>query len=205
MPASSRTLLLVALNIMALAAAPAAQTITDRIRAAQRNPDVPLVIMTVGEPFVLTLAELVKGSDLVVDANVARVRTYANDRDTDILTDFTILPNRVLVGSVPVGVSTPGATAGLMLATYGGEIVREGVHVRAMDYSMRPLTEGVRYLLFLKKWKAPSTYEIYNAAAFELSDVAKPMARHGADLFHDVANRPYAELVREITALSAAK
>ena len=204
MPASSRTLLLVALNITALAAAPAAQTITDRIRVAQQNPDVSLVMMgSVDESLVLTLAELVKASDLVVEANLVHLRTYVNDRDTDILTDFTIVPNRVLVGSVPVGVSTPGVTARLILATYGGEIVRDGVHVRAIKHGLRPVTEGVRYLLFLKKWTAPGTYEIYNAAAFELSDVAKPLARQGADLFRDVANRPYGDLVRAISAAAA--
>ena len=67
---------------------------------------------SVDESLVLTLAELVKASDLVVEANLVHLRTYVNDRDTDILTDFTIVPNRVLVGSVPVGVSTPGATPG---------------------------------------------------------------------------------------------
>jgi hypothetical protein len=202
---STRSLLFVALNITVLTPAPAAQTITDRTRAAQRN-DVPLIMIgSVDESGVLTLAELVKASDLVVEANLVHVRTYVNDRDTDILTDFAILPNRVLVGSVPVGVSTPGATAGLVLATYGGEIVRDGVHVRAIKHGLRPVTAGVRYLLFLKKWTAPGTYQIYNAAVFELSDVAKPLARQGSDLFPDVAGRTYSELLKEIAAVAGVR
>jgi hypothetical protein len=206
MRASIRTLLLIALNIAGLAATPAAQTITDRIRVAQQNTDVSLVMMgSVDESLVLTLAELVKASDLVVDANLVHVRTYVNDRDTDILTDFGIVPNRVLVGSVPVGVSTPGATARLILATYGGEIVRDGVHVRATKHGLRPVTEGVRYLLFLKKWTAPGTYQLYNSAVFELSDVAKPLAIQGADLFRDAANRPYSDLLKEIAAVAGVR
>jgi hypothetical protein len=203
--ASTGIVLWIVVGVVVCGSTLRAQTISDRIRAA-RLSDVPLMMIgSVDESGVLTLAELVKASDLVVEASVVHVRTYANDRDTDILTDFAIVPNQVLAGSVPVGVSTPGATAGLMLTTYGGEIVRDGVHVRAIKHGLRPVMEGVRYLLFLKKWTAPGTYQIYNAAAFELSDVAKPLAISGADLFPDVANRPYKELVKEIATVSAPK
>jgi hypothetical protein len=78
-----------------------AQTISDRIRAGARQPGEPLVIGTLGEPLRLSIDQLTKRSDAVVEATVKPLRTYINDADTAVITDFEILTRRVLERGLP--------------------------------------------------------------------------------------------------------
>jgi hypothetical protein len=157
-----------------------AQTISDRIYDVSRKPGTPVIFGVLGEPIPLSVDELTKQSDLVVETRLSRLDTYVNADDTAIYTDFEMLPIRILAGNVPVAIP-------LMLRTYGGEVVREGVTIRAENHDSEQLKESALYLLFLKHLGPdPTVYKLYNVGAFELSnDTARPLARGGADLYRD--------------------
>src|SRR5207247_5768060 len=121
-------------------------TISDRIHDPSRAPGTPVVIGVLGEPEPLSLDELTKRSDLVVEARVERLRSYINALDTAVLTDFSIVPLRVLTGRNPSASSKPGAGR-LLLSTYGGEVTKDGVTVKAENHGQQALKNGGRYLL----------------------------------------------------------
>jgi hypothetical protein len=169
-----------------------AQTISDRIYDPLRKPGAPVIIGTLGEPTPLSIDEMTKRSDLVVETKLSRVKTYINAADTAVITDFEMSPTEMFVGTLP----PLGRT--LVLTTYGGELVKDGITVRAENHNLGELKENVTYLLFLKRFGSePDAYQIYNVGAFERSgDTARPLARDGADLFKDF-NKSYAGLLTQ--------
>ena len=185
---------LICATVLLLTAGPNAfgQTISDRVFAAGRDPGAPLIIGLIGEPRPLSIAELTKESDLIIEARVRALKTYVNDADTAVLTDFELLPVRELAGHAP-------AAGPFILRTYGGEVIRYGVTVRAENHDSEPLKENVVYLLFLKKFGADSgVYQIHNAGVFERTTGSpRPLARQGADLFRDFA-RGYRDVVARV-------
>lgn len=202
-----RRLLIVMLGVALHPSWATAQTISDRIRDAKQRPGTPVVVGTLGEPWVLSLEELIRASDLIVVAKVSWLRSYINQADTAVITDSAILPIRVLAGTVRTGAAVPGQTTPLVVSDYGGEAVRDGVTVRAENHNREHLRDGGTYLLFLKKFgKEPGVYSIYNDAAFELSgDTLRPLARQASELFKDFVGRPYSEITPRIAATAKAK
>jgi hypothetical protein len=177
-----------------------AQTISDRIYNPSRKPGTPVVIGALGEPVLLSIDEMTKRSDLVLEATLSRLKTYINAADTAVVTDFEMSPAEMFVGSIP----TLGRM--LVLTTYGGEVVKDGVTVRAQNHNLRKLNEGVTYLLFLKRFGSePDVYQIYNVGVFERAgDTARPLAMEGTDLFRDF-KRPYADIILRVTESAAAR
>jgi hypothetical protein len=157
-----------------------AQTISERIHALSLEPGTPLIIGALGEPIPLSVAEITKRSDLILEARVFRLNTYIDAADTTVSTDFQLLPIRILAGTIPV--VTP-----LVLRTEGGEVIKGGVTVRYENHNREELKESVVYLLFLKRWGPdPSVYRIQDLGAFELSNnAARPLARDGENLYRD--------------------
>src|SRR5438093_12422833 len=78
-----------------------AQTISDRFKDPSRKPGTPIVIGTLGEPIPLSIEELTERSDLILEAKVSWLKSYINVEDTAVITDYTIVPIRVLAGTVP--------------------------------------------------------------------------------------------------------
>ena len=169
------------------------QTISDRIYDPLRKPGTPVIVSVLGEPTPFSIAEMTKRSDLVVETTLSRVKTYINAADTAVITDFEMSPTEMFVGTLP----PLGRT--LVLTTYGGELVKDGITVRAENHNLGELNENVTYLLFLKRFgPEPDVYRIYNVGAFERSgDTARPLARDGADLFKDF-NKSYAGLLAQV-------
>jgi hypothetical protein len=93
------------------------------------------------------------------------------------------------------------------LSAYGGEAIRDGVTVRAVDHTREELEENVVYLLFLTRSVSgePGAYQIYNAGAFERSNgAARPLARGGADLYRDFSGR-YADVIARVMQSARAR
>jgi hypothetical protein len=196
--------LLTTLLALAFAQASTAPTITDRINDPKRELGTPVVVGVVGDPVPLSLDDLAHRSELVVEGRVKRVRSYINDADTAVLTDFSILPVRVLAGTIPNAVTKPGP-ARLLVTTYGGEVVKAGVTVRAENHNLEPLKDGQRYLLFLRHFGSePGIYQICSGAAFELSDTGSalhPLAHDGSErLYRELASTPYDDVVKRVAA-----
>jgi hypothetical protein len=186
--------------------AAAQATISERVSDASRKPGTPVVIGVLGEPIPLSIDELTNQSDLVVEARVSRLKTYVDEQDTAVLTDFALMPVRILAGTVPDAGSTPSVTPPLVLSTYGGEVVRKGVTVRAVNHDREQLEHGRVYLLFLKRFgEERGVYQIFNAAAFEVSGGAiRPLARQATDLYRDFS-ADYAHVVTRIVAAERAR
>ena len=184
-----------------------AQTISDRLHDPFRRPGVPLVIGMLGEPVPMSVEQLTKSSDLVVEARVSALRTYIDATDTAILTEYAILPVRVLADGVPTAARQPGLATPLRVTVYGGEVIRDGVTVRAENHDLEALKNNVTYLMFLKNAGAKAgSYQIYNAGVFELvKDTARPLASHGRDLYRDVGSGSYNDIAVRIAAVARSK
>jgi hypothetical protein len=176
-----------------------AQTITERLHSVSGEPGTPLIIGILGEPIPLSIDEFTKRSDLVLEARVLRLDTYVNAADTEVITDFQVQPIRILAGHEPIG--TP-----LVLRTYGGEVIRDGVTIQAVNHNTEQLMESVVYLLFLKRFGPDaSVYRILNVGAFEhFGGVARPLARQGKDLFRDFSGT-YADVIARVKQSAHAK
>jgi hypothetical protein len=188
--------------------ATAAQTISDRIRDARENhPGSPVVIGKLGEPSPMSLEELTKTSDLIVEARLRRLESYIDDTDTAVLTRFSIDLIRALRGSIPSHAATPTMTPPLTLIAYGGEVVREGITVRAVNHDSEMFQDGRTYLLFLKKvQRERGVYVVNELAAFELTgDTLRPIGRHGPDLYRDFKDTAYDQVLRLLRRLGPAR
>lgn len=183
-----------------------AQTISERVREASRKPGTPVVIGILGEPMPLSVQELTKGSDLIVEARISRLKSRINLADTAVLTDFGLVPLRVLSGTLPDASVRPGVATPLVMTSYGGEVARDGVTVRAENHDLEPFRDGGIYLLFLTRSndKTPGVYTLFNAAAFEIAGgVVRPLASQGADLFRDFSDSHDQVVARIMAAVRA--
>jgi hypothetical protein len=176
-----------------------AQTISERIRGVPREPGTPLIIGVLGEPMPESVDDLMKGSALVLETEVLLLRTYINAADTGVVSEFEILPIRILAGTVP-------AEMPLLVSTSGGTVIKDGVTVRGVNYNLQQLKENTVYLLFLKHFgPEPNAYAIYNVAAFELSDnTLRPLASPGWDMFKDLS-RTHGEVVAQVMKAARAR
>jgi hypothetical protein len=179
------------------------QTISDRLADSSRKPGTPLVIGTLGEPVPLSIEELTKRSDMVVEARLALLKTYINDRDTAVITDYAIQPIRILTGAVSGAARQPGIATPLVLSVYGGEVVRNGVTIRAVNHNLEPLIIGETYLLFLKHFgNEPGRYDIYNTGVFELSENTLRPLTHHRELYRDFS-KTYGDVVARVMAAAS--
>ena len=96
-----------------------------------------MVIGTLGEPVPLSTDEMTKRSDMVLEATLTRLNTYIKAADTAVVTDFEMSPTEMFVGAIPPlgGI--------LVLTTYGGEVLKDRVTVRAQNHNLGELKEGV--------------------------------------------------------------
>jgi hypothetical protein len=169
----------------------AAQTIVDRLNSTAPPTGAPLVIGILGEPVRLSIEELTKKSDLVVEGTLSVIETYVNKADTAVVTDCQVTPLGALAGTAPV--------SPIVMSTVGGEVVRAGVTIRQETYGRDALHENTVYLIFLKKFGSdPGVYQPYNDGAFERAGgVTRPLATRGNDTYPDFA-RPYTDVVSRV-------
>jgi hypothetical protein len=186
-----RSLLVTILAFGIAASGASAQTITERLAAGSREPGTPLLIGTLGEATPLSVEELTKQSDLAVETRVTRLKTYTNAADTAVLTDFAVLPIRVLAGTPPVDNRSPGVIH---------IVVSTGVTVRAENHGLQPLKPDAVYLLFLKRFgQEPGVYTIYNAGAFEVAnDTLRPLAIP-REVYRDWSETPYSRVAARVS------
>jgi hypothetical protein len=178
-------------------------TVSERIRLAKEKPGTKVVMGMLGDAVPMSIEELTKTAPLVLEARVFVLKTYINEADTAVITDFAVEPIRVLAGQAPrLASSDTGGATGFVVGTYGGEVVKDGVTVRAENYTAEQLKDKGSYLLFLKPFgRQPGYYSIFNAAAFEIvNDSVRPLARSGRDLFKDLVGLKRDEIAVRVAA-----
>ena len=178
-------------------------TISQRVVAAKEAGTTAITIGVLGEPVAMNIDDLAKQAVLVVEARVTWMKTYINQADTAILSDFGVVPMRVMAGHPPPAASNrPGVPTPFVVTTYGGEVVKNGVTVRAVSHSIEQLRSNGIYLLFLKPFgKEAGHFNIVNAAAFEITDDRiRPLARDGHHLFREFVDLPREDISRRVSA-----
>jgi hypothetical protein len=173
----------------------------DRLHDPRRDPKQPIVTPSFGEIQPLSIEQLTQQSELVVEARIARLRSYIDRTDKVVITDYAVQPLRVLAGHEPAnrGISGPNP---IVVVVVAGEVVREGVVIRAMNFNHQDLVDGRTYLLFLKHFDRDDAghYEIFDAAVFEIANgSARPLAAsHSRETFKEFVDLPYSDVVARV-------
>lgn len=97
----------------------------------------------------MSLDDLIKEADLVLDATVYPLKTYLSSDECYLITDYEIRPHEVITG-VPFTARVPGPQT-LTFAMTGGTAVIDGVNVVTRDENLPPIQAGTRVMLFLRK------------------------------------------------------
>lgn len=186
----------------------AAQDLRELARAhAKRHPGEPMLQPASPahyEP--KTIEELTRAAEIVVQATLIQARSYVTPDADRVLTDYSIVTPKFLAGRSPVLTPSKAGTApALILTTYGGEVVLEGVTVRGLDTNREPITSGAQYLLFLKPSRSGQAgqYEIYNGGIFEIvRGNARALIRGADRVFKDAADTPLPRLLDRIQSVA---
>ena len=118
----------------------AAQNLRELAREqAKRNPGEPLLQPASPahyEP--KTIEELTREASVVVQTTLVQTRSYLGSQADRVLTDYSMVTPKFLVGRAPVLTpSRPGMVPALILTTFGGEVVLDGVTVRGTRHEPR--------------------------------------------------------------------
>jgi hypothetical protein len=112
------------------------------------------VTMFMGIDFsMFSFEELVKTAEVIVHGRVRSVRPHLTADESDVVTDVTIDPTRLLKQTTPVvSRAQPGATAPLIVRHVGGTVVEQGMKISlTVDVypSIEEFTAGDEVVCFL--------------------------------------------------------
>jgi hypothetical protein len=148
---SSKVFAVAGALLLSIYASPAsAQTIPGSVRALKAKGVQP--------PFHFEIARMLRDfdlegmiaeSDLIVTGTLSLKDTHLDPTQTAVLTDFVILPSRVVKDRHPAERPTLGR--GLTLTVYGGTMVIEDAQVIFEDTDMDQLPVGQPLVLLLKR------------------------------------------------------
>jgi hypothetical protein len=129
-----------------------AQTLPETVRGllAKGSPEPPFKIPFTRQGLDLDLAQMTSLADLIVLGPLSVSRTYLSADETMILTDYSVLPSRVLFQRHPA--SRPAFGRGLTLTVDGGTMTIEGAQVVMSDNNME-LPVGKPLVLLLQERK----------------------------------------------------
>jgi hypothetical protein len=156
-----------------------AGSVVPSVEAAQR-PTIPQIIQS-SKPGVPTwgnrirelaprpFEEAVATSDLIVVGSLRKLRTYLSADETELYTDFEVVPTSTIAGRTLPLSRKPGAQT-IVLRQWGGRLVIDGVTVEIGDADFPFLPTNTPLLLFLSFDSEAQKYEIFDAigGAFEL-------------------------------------
>ena len=172
---------------------------------AKRHPGEPLLqVASPADYKPKTIEALTREAEVIVQATLVQARSYVSPDADRVLTDYSIVTPTVLADRSPaLTLSRAGTAPALILTTYGGEVVLEGVTVRGFDTSREPIANGAQYLLFLRPSRSGQAgqYEIYYGGIFEIAGGnARALIRDRDRVFKDAANAPLPSLLNQIRA-----
>jgi hypothetical protein len=99
---------------------------------------------------------------------------------------------------------TPGKKVSITVAQIGGSMVSSGTNVFVDDRSFPVLSEGKRYVLFLKYWPAAKAFtpEFGPGGTYPVSD-ASVVTLPSPSMFSGAKTKPLADLLTELRALKS--
>ena len=185
-------------------AVPHAQTIPEM---AKSNPSQLITRAMLIDVEPSTLEELMSAAALVLEATVSDGQSYLSPDEQYVFTDYQLVPLRVFANRVASGQSVPGPSPSLTLATYGGDLVVDGVKVSGWNYAMAPLHGGGRYLLFLVPFGPDGKFQLCRAGAFEINgqQLKSIVTRDSRHVFGEILTAPFDDTVSRIRTLAASR
>ncbi len=200
---TARTPVLVMLAAVAIGGHVDAQSTIPEL--ARKRPANPIVRGRIGDVSPMTLQALTLGAELIVDATVTRQRSYLTSNEQHILTDYQVVPIRVLAGTIPVTRASPGSSP-LILTVYGGEMTIEGFTAYVVDHAVKPPESGRRYLLFMRPFGTDGHYQLYKAGAFEVRDQElRSLLTRDGQLLKEITDIQFDEAVSRIADAAKAR
>jgi hypothetical protein len=153
----------------------------------------------------LSIEQLTAGAELVVKGKLTGPKSYLTADENYILTDYILIPERIIAGRVSASQATPGPATPLILTVQGGELSVERVPVRGVNYALEAMQTDREYLLFLRPFgNRPGQYQLYSGGAFEAgTSSTRPLLKGYGDVFMDIAGTPISELVRRVEDAAA--
>ena len=130
-----------------LAPSSEAQTLRD---AARLSAPGPVAMLTMCDCPEVTLEQLTSTADLIVQGTVRPLQTYLSPDEKELLTDYLVVPTRILLQRAAQTSGRPGPAAAITLTRRGGTTLIEGVQVSFVDQQVAPLIAGAEYILFLR-------------------------------------------------------
>ena len=183
---------------------PHAQTIPE---LAKSNPSKPITQVQLQDFQPSTLEQLMSGAAVVLEATVTSGKSYLSPDEQHLFTDYQLVPIRVFAGRVASAQNVPGPSPALILTTYGGDLVVEGVKVSGGNYGIAPLHGGGRYLLFLVPFGSSGKFQLYQTGAFEVDgqQLKSIVTRDSQRLFGEILAAPLDDTVSRIRTLAASR
>lgn len=180
-----------------------AQTIPELARARPTNPIVRGVLRDI-QP--VPIEVLAKEAQVILIGRLEISKTYLTPDEENVLTDFRIVPERIISGQVPLTRSKPTAAEPLILTVYGGNITIDGFTVTAVDHNLNLPQSGRQFVLFLDAFGAEKgRYQTHRGGIFEISNghLGSLMRRPG--IYKEVSERGIDELLLDIQKAAAGR
>ena len=117
-----------------------------------------------------SIADLAKGSDLVVEGRLRPVRVYLSHGEQYIYTDYEVVSAQVIVDRESAA-RQPSPGGPTIVTLLGGEMVLEGKKVTLIDTTRRSVADGTQFLLFLKRTAEPGRRYTLNRAAAGIFEI----------------------------------
>jgi hypothetical protein len=125
------------------------QTLPERVRTFVANGSAPPYRTHITRMLLdMDLDRIMGQADLIVAGTLTLKRTYLNAKQTKVLTDYEIVPSRVISNRRPA--ERPSFGQGLTLTVEGGTMIIEGVQVIVEDTDLE-LPEGKPLVLLLQR------------------------------------------------------
>jgi hypothetical protein len=194
---------LLSMEFTSICTASPAQTIPERVRA---NPTVPMTTGVLVDIRPLSIEQLTAGAELVVKGTLTRPKSYLTADENYILTDYLVIPERIIAGRVPASQTTAVPATPMILSVQGGELSVEGVPVRGVNYALvEELQTGREYLLFLRPFGSrEGQYQLYMGGAFAIGRTGiRPLLKGYGQVFQGIADTQLPELVRRVENAAA--
>lgn len=153
---------------------------------------------------VLSIAEIVRLSDLVVYGHIGKIETRLVSGDSLVATEYTVTPVHILKGQ-PHGVNAlaPGPTEPIVVQNVGGTLIEGDTRFRTYVESFperEAFTMGEQVVMFLVYNADIGRYQLTDGpyAAFRLTkDGVMPMTKKAAEKRGDTP-RPLAAFLAEL-------
>ena len=162
-----RTLILnVAVMMLALIAIPCHaesqtfMTIPEGVAHYDGPPGGPMYRVRIDEVVPLTLGEMVRRSELILEGILRVRRAYLSNDQRWMYTEYEVVPSTVFANRRNASTQRPGLPESIILKQSGGRMVVNGLEVIAEEHQFRLLPTGEPMFLFLTDKDRDGYYEV---------------------------------------------